>query len=76
MSDRLLNRFGVFRYENNHNHEQLTRDTNQNEGDIIHWIEFPGWNALFEELRNSTNAQELTFMTDFASFILTIQSSI
>ena len=69
MSDRLLNRFGVFRYENNNKIEQLTRDTNQNLGGNIHRIEYPGCNALFEQLRNSTNAEELAFMTAFSRVI-------
>ena len=62
ISDRLLHRFRAFRYENH-----KTRDANQSLGGNIHRIEFPGCNALFEELKNSTNAEELAFMTEFAS---------
>ena len=76
ISTKLIYKFRAFQFEMREQIEQFNRHANQSLGGNIHRIEFPGCNALFEELRNSTNAQELTFMTDFASFILTIQSSI
>ena len=36
ISDKLLYRFRVFRYEKSNQIEQLTRDTNPNEGGNIH----------------------------------------
>ena len=65
----LLNRFRAFRYKNYNKIEQLTRDASQNGGGNIRRIEYPGCDALFEQLKNSTNAEEVAFMTEFVRAI-------
>jgi len=69
INDKLLYKFRAFQYEMRNQIEQLNRHANQSLGGNIHRIEFPGCNALFEELRNSTNAAEQLFMTEFASAV-------
>ena len=51
------------RYENQNKIEQMNRDASQNQGGDFQRIEYPGCNALFEQLKNSTIAEEVAFMT-------------
>ena len=62
ISNKLLYNFRAFRNEMKEQIEEFNRHANQSLGGNIHRIEFPGCNALFEELKNSKDApgQNLT----------------
>ena len=54
MSNTLLNRFRVFRYENHNKIEQMNCEARRNKGCNIQRIEYLKCNILFDELKNST----------------------